>query len=67
MRHQMLPEGKYQLTTGEAVAELDSIDPDGDPEAAHGRADDVLLAAVEPDVRDAYARLTGRSRWWASA
>lgn len=63
----LLPDGKYQLTTREAVAELDLIAGDGDPEADHGFADKVLLATVDHEVREAYDRLVQRARWWASA
>lgn len=64
---ELLPEGKYQLTPAEAAALLDAIDADGDPEAAHGEADAVLLATVDWEVREAHDRLLGRARWWASA
>lgn len=50
----------------QAVATLDSLD-ESDPEVAHGRADDVLLASVDPRVRDAYLRLVDRCSWWAAA
>lgn len=49
-----------------AVMALDAIDAD-DPEGAHGCADEILLALVEPEVRDAYRRLVERSAWWATA
>jgi hypothetical protein len=45
---------------------LDAISGD-DPEAAHGKADAILLEAVPEDVRRAYERLTERCGWWASA
>jgi len=52
--------------TADFVRELDSIDA-GDPERAHGDADEVLLRACPADVRAAYQRLTERANWWASA
>ena len=57
-----------ELTTpGEAVAKLDAIDPSGDPEGAHDQADKILLAALPPEVREAYERLVSRAPWWAAA
>ena len=50
----------------EAVAALDAINS-GDPEAAHGEADAILLAAVPPEVAEAYRRLVDRCDWWAAA
>lgn len=55
-----------ELTTQEAVAALDAIDPD-DPEGAHSEADQVLLSLVDPEVRAALERLVSRSQWWAYA
>lgn len=50
-----------------AVAALDAIDPD-DPEAAHQRADGVLLALAGDAVAKAYRRLRDdRCSWWACA
>jgi len=49
----------------EALAALDAIDGDRDPEGAHAEADRVLLSAVPPKVADAYRRLVERNRWWA--
>lgn len=54
------------MTAEEAVGILDSI-PSGDPEGAHGEADNVLLAVAGPDVRAAYQRLVRRCAWWACA
>ena len=53
------------LTTEQAVEALDAITA-GDPEASHGRADDVLLLCVPAEVREAYDRLVEREggRWW---
>lgn len=50
----------------EAVMKLDALSVD-DPESAHAAADEILLAASAPDVREAYARLVERSPWWATA
>lgn len=52
-----------------AVLKLDEIARDlaHDPEAAHARADAVLLAAVPPAVREAYERVQVACPWWASA
>lgn len=42
-----------------------------DPEAAHARADDVLLELLTflapPDVATAYTNLMDRCAWWAHA
>jgi len=48
------------------AAQIDALDHT-DPEAAHNRADDVLLANVDPLIADAYKRLVERCEWWASA
>lgn len=50
----------------EAVAALDAINGH-DPEGAHGEADEVLLAVVPAEVREAYERLAARCGWWATA
>ena len=50
----------------EAVAALDAIDG-GDPDGAHGEADKILLAYVDPSVAGAYERLVERCAWWATA
>ena len=52
--------------TDQAVKWLDGI-PSDDPEAAHGKADDILLLAVAPEVREAYQRVVARCDWWANA
>jgi hypothetical protein len=57
---------RLTLTPGEAVFCLDTISAD-DPEAAHGRADDILLAAVPVEVREAYKRVVDRCPWWGAA
>jgi hypothetical protein len=49
-----------------AVAKLDAIDA-GDPEMAHGEADEILLSVVPGEVLHAYVRLTRRCSWWACA
>lgn len=54
------------ITPSEAASRIDALDAD-DPEAAHGMADDIVLAAAPPEVAAAYWRLVHRSRWWASA
>lgn len=55
-----------RMTPQDAVAALDAV-PVGDPDAAHGEADRILLESVHPDVAAAYARLVERSPWWATA
>lgn len=52
--------------TARAVAALNAIDA-SDSEVAHGKADDILLTLVEPEVVEAYAALTNRCKWWASS
>jgi hypothetical protein len=54
------------LTSAAAVEQLDAI-PGDDPERAHGLADDVLLACVPAEVREAYERVAARCGWWAAA
>ena len=49
-----------------AILALDAIDG-GDPEAAHGEADHIILSLVPIEVRNAYERLTVRCDWWATA
>ncbi len=56
--------GDLDLTA--AVARLDALSGD-DPEHAHGVADDVLLACVPTEVREAYERVVARCGWWAAA
>jgi hypothetical protein len=51
----------------EVAAQLDAIDPTLDPERAHGDAENILLAALGPEVQRAYARLMARAPWWATA
>lgn len=53
------------MSPEEAVARLDALN--GEPEADHGEADDVLLAVVPSDVAAAYRRVVERSAWWACA
>lgn len=45
-----------------AIAELNAIDED--PEAAHGMADQTLLAYVPKEVADAYERVVERTGAW---
>lgn len=52
-----------------AFAALEAIQPNatgnGDPESAHGNADDVLLAYVPKVLADAYERVGNRAGdWW---
>jgi hypothetical protein len=61
------------MTPEEAVAALDVLTGDN-PETDHEQADEILLAVVPPEVRAAYARLSGdhyrqesRTDWWAWA
>lgn len=49
------------------AATLDLIDPTGDPERAHAEAEQILVAALGPEVKAAYDRLVDRAPWWASA
>lgn len=56
------------MDTEEIVRRLDEITEEiGDPEVMHGEADDLLLLAVDPEVRDAYNRVVWRASWWAYA
>ena len=48
------------------VEELDAIDAD-DGETGHADADQVLLKAVPPEVREAYVRVMERAGFWAYA
>ena len=58
-----------RLTKSEAVAKLNELadNPGDDPERTHGTADDVLLAYVPEDVREAYQAVVDASLWWACA
>jgi hypothetical protein len=50
----------------DAVTELDSMQA-GDPEAVHGRADDILLEVLDslaPDVSAAWRRCRDRVGFW---
>lgn len=52
------------MTPEEAIQKLDAI-PGDCPEEGHYRADEILLALVPPDVRDAYNRVADRAgAWW---
>lgn len=57
------------MTDDEAVKALDAIASgmSGDPEVAHSKADDVLLAIAEPEVAAAYQRVVDACKWWATA
>lgn len=55
-----------KMTKAQAIKALNAIDG-GDPEVAHSQADDILLAYVPEDVRNAYQALVKRCGWWASA
>lgn len=54
-------------TVRDTIFRLDAIDPSRDPEEAHAEADELILAAVDPAIRDAYKRLVNRARWWEVA
>lgn len=49
-----------------ALEALAKVAP-GDPEAAHARADEILLSVVPVSVRNAYRDLERACPWWASA
>lgn len=49
-----------------AADAIDDLDA-SDPEAAHGNADEILLANIDPLIADAYRRLIARCAWWVSA
>lgn len=57
------------MTIEEIIEALDAIDHGeyGDSEAGHSQADELLLLAVPPAVRDAYNRVVARASWWATA
>lgn len=57
---------KSKTDLAEAVAALDEL-AGTDPEADHGKADEILLHAVPEEIRAAYARLVERARWWAAS
>jgi len=54
------------MITADAVAALDVLSGD-DPEDAHSKADDILLALVPDEISAAYRRLQSRCGWWATA
>jgi hypothetical protein len=56
----------HRLHVTDAVRMLDAL-TGADPERDHGQADEILLASVPAEVREAYLRLTGRASWWAAA
>jgi hypothetical protein len=58
---------ELKLTTAAAVAALEALDGQTDPEKDHSTADTVLLATVPKAVREAYVELVKRSKWWAAA
>lgn len=49
-----------------AVSRISGMTGD-DPERDHGIADDILLALVPRDVKDAYEALVERAAWWGAA
>ena len=55
-----------QMSSEGAVKALRSLDAK-DPEAAHGRADTILLLSVPPSVRQAYLDLAAKCEWWVTA
>ena len=54
---------RLRATAGNAVAELDGIEVDGDPERALSLAERVVLTSVPDDVRAAYIRLVERAQY----
>ena len=48
----------------EAVAAIDALDGQDDPERDHGTLDNILMSLVPADVNEAARRLMGRARWW---
>lgn len=57
------------LTKEQIIELFDNIGVDGygDEEDMHRRADELLLSAVDPEIRDAYKRVVSRASWWAFA
>ena len=56
------------ITALDALNDRSGLHPGNlDPEVAHGKADEIILAALHPDVEAAYARVQERCRWWAYA
>lgn len=51
---------------GQAVKVLDELDA-SDPEAAHAKADQIVLATADAKVQAAYDRLVNRAKWWAAS
>lgn len=51
------------MDEAEAIAKLDAIDG-SDGEGAHATADEVLLALVSPEAREAYDRVVERADFW---
>lgn len=47
-----------------AVAMLESLCDDGEPETAHAAADRILLGLLTPEVRRAYERVKECSQYW---
>lgn len=54
------------MTPTQAVEQLDAM-TGKDPERDHAEADDILIAMVPLEVREAYVRLIFRSGFWAFA
>ena len=57
------------MTGDEAVERLEDLArwnlENRDNEATHGRADDILIDAADPQVRAAYKRVMDTCSWWA--
>jgi hypothetical protein len=75
LEHERQEAGKLRARVGEleaqpevaeAVRRLDAIHG-GEPEGAHSEADEILLACVPLEVREAHQRLVERAAWWACA
>ena len=62
----MNTETALNSAAADAVAALDVLSGD-DPEDAHSKADDILLALVPDEISAAYRRLQSRCGWWATA
>lgn len=55
-----------RMTTEELVGFIDTINA-GDPDAAHGELDKVLVLQFDAEVQEAVKRLQARAGWWATA
>ena len=56
-----------KMKAAEAVAALDALMGQDDPEKDHAEADRILLAVAPLSVENAYNRLMERAKWWATA